>query len=138
MKQSIYIPVSLRLIKWEKETIVDNAIVKEPKSCYAHTTARGRVMNIAGADMNTTTTMKINGVDITSASSGLDYAKWYWDMNSDIYNEMLNLGFGNCYIKLTYQGTLDNVVDEELITTDDYQALQDKPSFDDYLQAQAV
>ena len=137
-EKSIYIPVSLRLIKWTKETSQDGNIVQTPKQCYAHTTSQGRVMKVGSVEMNTTTTMSINGVDLSQKNSGLSYAKWYWDMNEDMYDSMLELGFGTCYIKLDYSGNIDNVINETLVSQEEYDSLQIKPSFNDYMQAQAV
>ena len=141
MNEHIYIPVSLRLIKWNKETVENGTIVQTPKQCYAYTTSQGRDMNINGVSMNTTTTCSINGVDISSKSTGLSYAKWLWDMTSDMYSALIDEGLSKCFIKVTYNDTLSDIVDEEIISTDEYNAIQgNKQSVDDYLslQAQAV
>ena len=137
-EKNIYVPVTLKLIQWTKDIVKDGIATKEDRQCYAHTTSRGRVMNIQGNELNTTTSCSINGVDISSQASGLSYAKWYWDMNEDMFNGFNDLGLGQCYIKVTYDGDLSNITDEQVLTTEQYESLQDKPSFDEYLQAQAV
>ena len=137
-EKTIFIPVSLRLIQWTKETVSDGKIVQTPKQCYAHTTSSGRVMDIAGSQVNTTTTIQVNDVDLTSRTSGLSYAKWYWDMDMNFYDSMLELGLGKCFMKVTYDDTLANITNEELITEEEYAGLQVKPSIDDYLQATAI
>ena len=137
-KGPIYVPVSLKLIQWTKDIVKDGIATKEDRQCYAHTTSRGRVMNIHGNELNTTTSCSINGVDISSQARGLSYAKWYWDMNEDMFNSFNDLGLCQCYMKVTYDGDLSNVIDEQLVTVEEYDGIQDKPSYDDYLSVQAV
>ena len=137
-KGQVFIPVTLKLIQWKKDVIVEGIAKQEDRQCYAHTTSRGRVMNVAGNDLNTTTTIKIDNVDISPEYSGLSYAKWYWDMNEDMFNSFNDLGLCQCYMKVTYDGDLSNVIDEQLVTVEEYDGLQDKPSYDDYLSVQAV
>ena len=138
MNTHIYIPVSLRLIQWTKEVVQNGTITEVPRQCYAHTTSQGRVMKIGNAELNTTTTLQVNGVDLTQRTAGLSYAKWYWEMNDDMYQSMLDLRLGKCYMKVSYDGTLDNINNEELVSQEEYDSLQEKPSIDDYLHAQVV
>ena len=142
MQDYIYIPVSLRLIKWNKETVDNGSIVQTPKQCYAFTTSSGRAMDINGVQLNTTTTCSINGVDIGSKSTGLSYAKWLWDMTSDMYQALVDDGLGKCFIKVSYNGTLADIVEEEIVSTEEYNDLRQADIFtvDNYLslQAQAV
>ena len=122
-EQTIFLPVSLRLIQWNKETVENGKVIKTPKQCYAHTTSQGRVMQVNGNDLNTTTTCKVNGVDMSQSSTGIDYAKWYWDMTVDMYNSLQQLGLGKCYMAITFNGTLANITNEELVSEADYDNL---------------
>ena len=137
MQEEIYLPVSLKLIQWNKKVAVDGEIKLEPKQCYAHTTSQGRKRNVLGTEINTTTTCKINDVDMTQKSAGIDYAKWYWDMNSDMFNALNQAGFGSCYIRVTYDGGLDNIINEELVSTEEFKGLQSPVTSDEYMQARA-
>tara|TARA_R100000808_G_scaffold23770_1_gene53214 strand:- start:672 stop:1106 length:435 start_codon:yes stop_codon:yes gene_type:complete len=138
-EQTIFLPVSLRLIQWNKETVENGKVVQTPKQCYAHTTSQGRVMQVNGNDLNTTTTCKVNGVDMSQSSTGIDYAKWYWDMTVDMFNSLQQLGLGTCYMAITFNGTLANITNEELVSVADYDSLmQSQPDSivngDTYLQ----
>ena len=142
MNEYVYIPVSLRLIKWNKETVENGSIVQTPKQCYAFTTSSGRAMNINGVSMNTTTTCSINGVDINSKSTGLSYAKWLWDCTEDMYQALVDEGLSKCFIKVSYNDTLADIVEEEIVSTEEYNQVQvaDRFTVDNYLtlQSQAV
>ena len=137
-EQTIYVPVSLRLIKWTKETTENGQLVQTPKQCYAHTTSQGRVMQVNGQDLNTTTTCILNNVDMTQSSTGIDYAKWYWDMTDDMFQSIQAIGLGKCYMRITFNGTLAYITNEELVSETDYASvLQSAPdsvvNADEYL-----
>ena len=133
----MYVLVNLKLIRWTKDIAKGGITTQEDRQCYAHTTSSGRVMSINGSELNTTTSVQINGVDISARATGLSYAKWYWDMDEGMFNDFKTLGLGQCYMKITYENDLSTITDEEVITVEEYEGLQDKPSYDDYLQAQA-
>ena len=132
--QTIYIPVSLRLITWTKEIVQNGVATNEDRRCWAFTTGRGHSVNVLGTDYNATSTYKVGGNDLNQATS-FEYAQWQWDFSDEIAKALLP-ELGKCYMQVEFIGDLTNVVSESPITIADYQALQtSKQSYDDVFGA---